>query len=268
MNCAIQQEIQSALDIIEQKHEVTVLYACESGSRAWGFESKDSDYDIRFIYLNKTPWYLKIAKGRDVIEEKMPNDLDISGWELAKALELFRKSNPPLLEWFQSPIVYRTRPSFIAQIRELLPHYYAPVSCMHHYLHMADGNMREYLKGDEVWTKKYFYVLRPVLACLWIEKGLGIVPTEFQKLVDATVTDSSLRQEIDLLLALKKTGEEMRRGPRNPIISAFLENHLARLNASGEAKAETKARNALDNLFLKTLIEVNGNMIELGTAPL
>jgi len=264
MNENREKGIQKALAGVEEEHDVTILYACESGSRAWGFESADSDYDVRFIYVHQTPWYLTIAPERDVIEQPVSDQLDLSGWDLPKALELFRRSNPPLLEWIQSPIVYRSKSGLISELRRLLPRYYSPISCMHHYLHMAAGNLREYLKGDEVWTKKYFYVLRPVLACLWIEQGRGVVPTEFQKLVDAVVTDPMLRREIDTLLATKKQGDELRKGPRNEIISSFVEQQVSRMNASEQANPETKDKRLLNRLFLQTLLEVNGRSIEPG----
>ncbi len=122
--------------------------------------------------------------GSDIIERPIDGLLDISGWDLTKALQLLRKSNPPLLEWLQSPIVYRQRSSVVERIRELMPQYYQPAACHYHYLHMAQGNYRDYLQGDTVWLKKYLYVLRPVLACLWIERGYGVVPIEFHKLVE------------------------------------------------------------------------------------
>jgi uncharacterized protein len=246
--------------------DVIVLYACESGSRAWGFESADSDYDVRFIYLRATSHYLSIDRGRGVIERPVDNGIDLSGWDVIKASELFCKSNPPLLEWIQSPIVYRSTPSLIEKLQRLLPQYYSPKACMHHYLHMADGNFREYLKGEEVWTKKYFYVLRPILACLWIEQGLGIVPTEFHRLVEAVVTDRGLRNEIDALLAAKKAGQELRKGPRNETISSFTEQQIFRLNGAGQRTADTSDPSALSRLFVDVLTEVNGNSIERGGA--
>src|SRR5271154_5671921 len=141
---------------IEQAYDVRVLYACESGSRAWGFASQDSDYDVRFIYVHTRNWYLSIEDRRDVIEEPISDSLDISGWELRKALRLLRKSNPPLLEWLKSPVVYSQDGEFLAGFRELAAGYYSPVRCFAHYLHMASGNVREYLKGETVWLKKYF----------------------------------------------------------------------------------------------------------------
>lgn len=250
--------IQSELDRIEQEAQVSVLYACESGSRAWGFESEDSDYDVRFIYLHRTEWYLTIQDKRDVIERPLEEGLDVSGWDLTKALELFRKSNPPVLEWLQSPIAYREKSSAVTRMRELMPEYYSPISCMYHYLHMAEGNYRDYLKGDEVRLKKYFYVLRPVLACLWIESGLGVVPTEFRVLMDRLVDDPQLRADIEKLLAAKKQGEEIDVGPRVPSISEFLDKQLSRLTGESQGPAETRDPATLDRLFVEVLKEVNG----------
>lgn len=268
--------IQARLSHIEKEEDVTVLYACESGSRAWGFESTDSDYDVRFIYLRRTPWYLAVSRPqeRDVIERKIDsNGIDLSGWDVMKALELFRNSNPPLLEWLQSPIVYRSVSSFPDALRDLMQQYYSPKACMYHYLHMAARNFREYLKGDEVWTKKYFYVLRPTLASMWIEKGLGPAPMEFQKLLEGVVTDTGLRRAIDTLLVAKKAGQELRRGPRIEIISSFLEEQLTRLDGKGVRPAATQDPADLEKLFLDTIVEVNGETVghrrdqEMPTSP-
>jgi len=189
------------------------------------------------------------------------------GWASAQhppaaALELLRKSNPPLLEWLQSPIVYLQRSSFVERLRDLMDAYYSPISCMYHYLHMAQGNFRKYLKEKDVWTKKYFYVLRPVLACIWIEQGHGVVPTEFGKLVDRVVDDAGLRTEIEALREAKRGGAELDRGPRNPVISSFLERELERLQAAAQEPPKTRAPAALDRLFVDMLKEVNGKGIE------
>ena len=239
-----------------------MLYACESGSRAWGFESADSDYDVRFIYLRRTDWYLTIQNRRDVLEKPIDDELDVSGWDVPKALQLLRKSNPPLLEWLQSPIVYVQTSTFVDRVRNLMEEYYSPISCMYHYLHMAENNFRQYLKEEEVWTKKYFYVLRPVLACIWIERGLGVVPIEFGKLVEELVDDVVLRREIDELLAQKRAGAELDRGLRNPVLSDFIEGELVRLQANAQPPAKTRNPDTLDRLFVDVLKEVNGASIE------
>ena len=102
---SMKSEIVAQIQGIESTHDVTVLYACESGSRGWGFASPDSDYDVRFIYVHRLPWYFQVSPGRDVIEVPISGDLDINGWELRKALGLIKKGNATLIEWLDSPVV-------------------------------------------------------------------------------------------------------------------------------------------------------------------
>ncbi len=146
----MRERIFQQLEIIEADKDVRILYACESGSRAWGFPSKDSDFDVRFIYVHPTSWYLSIDDKRDVIEKNIDDCLDISGWELRKALRLFRKSNPPLLEWLQSPVVYLEKHKTADKLRDLRVVYFSPKSCLYHYLQMARRNYRDYLQGTQV----------------------------------------------------------------------------------------------------------------------
>lgn len=225
----MQHRIQETLTRIEAEHGVRILYACESGSRGWGFDSADSDWDVRFIYCHPRDWYLSVEEGRDVIELPIDDPLDVNGWDLRKSLRLMKKSNPVLLEWLASPIVYREDVGAIAAYRALAQDFYQPAACLHHYLHMAKGNFREYLQGDTVWLKKYFYVLRPVLACLWIERVSGVVPMVFDDLVAGVVRDEELKSSIAKLAALKRSGAELDNGARIPAIHAFLEREIVRL---------------------------------------
>lgn len=244
---------------IEQEEKVCIFYACESGSRAWGFPSSDSDYDVRFLYLHPTNWYLSIDTGSDVIERPISEQIDLSGWEIKKALKLFRKSNPPLLEWLNSPIIYMEKYKIAQNMRELLPEFYSPISCLYHYLHMAQGNFREYLKGEQVWIKKYFYVLRPLLACKWIELNLGPVPMEFEILVNQVIESNELKNAIDKLLEKKRNGEELSWGPRVPIISNFLRSELERLELKKFDKRRSKTdTEKLNKLFRSSLKEAWG----------
>jgi len=223
------QRIQETLSRIEAEHGVRILYACESGSRGWGFASADSDWDVRFIYCHPRDWYLSIEEGRDVIELPIDGMLDVNGWDLRKSLRLMKKSNPVLLEWLSSPIVYREDAAAMATYRFLAQDFYQPAACLHHYLHMAKGNFREYLQGEIVWLKKYFYVLRPVLACLWIERGLGVVPMAFDDLVAGVVKDEELKSSIIKLTELKRSGAELDKGLRIAVIHSFIEREIARL---------------------------------------
>ncbi len=257
MATEITQRIKDELSQIEYEKDVKVIYACESGSRAWGFPSQDSDYDIRFIYVHRPDWYLSISKQRNVIEKPISDNLDISGWELQKALQLFRKSNPPLMEWLGSPIVYWEKYKTVQELRAMAPKYYSRNACTYHYLHMAEGNFRDYLRGSEVWVKKYFYVLRPLLAILWMEQDLGVVPTNFNVIVKNLDMDDSLRQAINDLIEGKKAGRELHHGPRNETISAFIEREIDRLSQNKPAYPRQIALvEPLDKLFIRSLHEI------------
>jgi uncharacterized protein len=257
----VESKIVAAIDAVERDDDVVVLLCVESGSRAWGFPSLDSDYDVRFVFAHRPNWYVSIdlEHRRDVIERPIDDMLDVSGWDIRKALRLFRKSNPPLLEWLQCPIRYRERSSFAERLRSLLPDFYSPRASFHHYAHMAHGNFREYLQGETVWRKKYFYVLRPLLAMLWIESGGGPVPIEFQRLVDATVSDTELRGAIDGLLEAKRRGAELDRGPSIPALSRFIESELTRLTQEQPERTQVSPSvDKLDELFRSVLREVWG----------
>ncbi len=252
-------ELEARLDRIERDHGVRILFACESGSRAWGFASPDSDYDVRFIYANRREWYLSVSleEQRDVIETPIEGLWDVNGWDLRKALRLYRKSNPPLLEWLQSPIVYRERGSAAERMRALLSTYFSPPAAMYHYLHMAQGNFRSYLQEERVRTKKYFYVLRPLVACRWVERGAGAAPTEFGKLLDAAGLEPEVRAAIDDLLRKKGEGDELAEGPRIEPLDRFIRGEFARHEANGVTRQPPRPdTEPLSELFRAVLDEV------------
>ncbi|CAH1216849.1 hypothetical protein PAECIP111893_04188 [Paenibacillus plantiphilus] len=252
-------KIIEGLAAIEQEEGVRILYACESGSRAWGFPSKDSDYDVRFIYIRPVEWYLSIFDRRDVIERPISNMLDMNGWDLKKTLNLFKKSNPTLLEWLQSPISYMEPFSTAGKIRGLCALTFSPRSCLYHYLHMARVNYRVYLQSAEVRIKKYFYVLRPILACDWIERYQSMPPIQFDLLVERLVpSDSELKAVIEQLLERKKAGDELDYEPRINPINEYLEQRIAYFeNATSAVPASQSWRDEeLDELFRSALQEV------------
>src|SRR5437867_2502832 len=231
MPVSMTEAMEEQLAVVEREEDVRVCLAVESGSRAWGFPSIDSDYDVRFIYLRRPEWYLSIdlEERRDVIERPIDGAIDLSGWDLRKALKLFGKSNPPLLEWLLCSIIYLERFKVAARLRALLPTFYSPRASFFHYLHMAQDNYREYLRGESVWRKKYFYVLRPLLAMRWMDLELGPVPIEFGRLLEANVTSTEIRRAIDELVDAKKAGAELDWGPRIAPISSFIEDEITRL---------------------------------------
>lgn len=225
-------EILQRLAAIEKEHQVRVLLAVESGSRAWGFPSPNSDYDVRFIYARHCDWYLSldVENRRDVIEYDANDDIDLLGWDLRKALKLFGKSNPSFVEWLQSPIVYREDGPFAQRARDLLPRIYAVDSGVFHYLNMADKNYRGYLQARLVPLKKYFHVLRPLLAIRWLERYRTPAPVEFNRLRALAADDETLDKEIGRLLARKQRSQEQEFVPVRSVLNEFIEQELSRLS--------------------------------------
>ena len=246
---------------IEKEHNVKILFAVESGSRAWGFESSDSDYDIRFIYAHNRNWYLNILPKRDVIEYPIVNDFDYSGWDLRKAMFLINKSNPVLFEWLRSPVIYYKNDFFYDIMKELSKEYFSPISSIYHYLHMADGNYRHYLQADDIKIKKYFYVLRPIMACMWIEKFQEAPPMEFEKLL-TQITDEELLAKINVLLQKKKSGIELGIEPKVRIINDFIEDklkHFENIVKTFDQKKKPK-KELLEDGFIKILDYIENNV--------
>ena len=231
--CAIQPEVRrdilDRLGAIESEEGVAVLYACESGSRAWGFASPDSDYDVRFVYARARDWYLSfdVERRRDVIERPIVDDIDCSGWDLRKALYLFTRTNGALIEWLNSPIRYVERGGFAAALRRLVPEHFNSTALCYHYSHMARGNAREYLFEGRVRLKKNFYVLRALLAIRHIERGLGVPPVRFEALMDA-VAPAGIRPEIERLLERKRATSELGTGKPIPALGRFIGEELER----------------------------------------
>lgn len=254
---AVAAGIKARLSAIEADYGVRVLYACESGSRGWGFASPDSDYDVRFLYIHPLPWYLQVGAQRDVIEVPISGELDINGWELRKALGLLRKGNATLIEWLDSPVVYRADADFLQAMRDAARRTHRPERSFHHYVHMARKNHRGYLRGDTVRLKKYLYVLRPLLAALWIEQGRGAAPMRFQELVDAIVTDSSLLAAIDRLLEIKRAAGESEYAQPLPIIDAFINAELTRLESASPPVTRDTDFSSLDRLLMNTVLRLD-----------
>ena len=226
--------IQSALRNLETERNIRILYAVESGSRAWGFASPDSDWDVRFLYIHPQDWYLSISDQKETIEQMLPGDIDLSGWELRKALRLFGKSNPPLLEWLSSPIVYQENGTAAQALRNAAAQYLNPKSCMWHYLSMAHNNWTAYFKegSSEARLKKYFYILRPLMACRWILERSEMAPMLFEEVLEAAPMADSTRAAINDLTRRKMAGDELSRAQRDPAIDAYIEQEFAHLRAA------------------------------------
>ncbi|MCD7823121.1 MAG: nucleotidyltransferase domain-containing protein [Oscillospiraceae bacterium] len=248
--------IESKLKEIELTENVRILLAVESGSRAWGFASPDSDYDVRFIYVRKRSDYLKLEGIRDVIELPIDEVLDINGWDITKALKLLYKSNPTLIEWFTSPIVYRRDDEFLEKMKPLIKEYFSSKNELYHYLSMAESNFKKFLQGEMVKAKSYFYVLRPVLACMWILDKETPPPMLFEELVKAELPEE-LKDDVDRLLDIKMNSPEIKMIPRVDVINSYLGesiDEVKRIILSMDEPAN-RSWDSLNQFFLSEISE-------------
>lgn len=246
-------EIQKKLAQIEQKENVRVLYAAESGSRAWGVASPDSDYDVRFIYVRQKNDYLSLQDRRDVIEWQLDEVLDINGWDLKKALAQFHRGNATLFEWANSPIVYRTTEEW-SRLYLKCSQYFSKKAALYHYYGTANSTFLQYLQEDEVRYKKYVYALRPLLACKFIEDNHSIPPVLFEDLMRQPLTEE-LSGEIKEMLRIKAESDEKDQNPKRPLLHQYIANEIARYGQVSKEMADDRKADweTLDRVFLEVL---------------
>lgn len=253
------EEIAERLDAIERDHDVRLLFAIESGSRAWGFPSPDSDYDVRFVYVRRPAWYLSLEAGRDVIELPLDGELDINGWDLRKALNLLVKPNPVLQEWLRSPIIYRADGEAMVRLLDLAQKTARQQPSTYHYLHLCRGQYRRFIEGqDRVQLKKYFYALRPALALMWLRKHPDtFLPMNFGALCAGLDLPAGLADFFDEMLARKARSRELGQGPRLVVLDSLIESEIARAEQSlPEATPTSSAlRREADALFRELVTE-------------
>jgi predicted nucleotidyltransferase len=241
---------------LEATRNIKILYAVESGSRAWGFASENSDWDIRFLYVHPIDWYLQIGEKKDNIQLMWPNELDLSGWDLRKALGLFRKSNPSLMEWLQSPIIYIENEAVISEWKELTGIYFNPKNMMYHYLNIARNTYKKYLNQEHLKLKKYFYAIRPLLACRWIETHGTMPPVLFDKMLE-TFDNKDIRAIIDELVIDKKAGNELVERSRILLLNDFITTEIAYFDRLLKNFDVNKKQDSEDlNIFFRKILKM------------
>lgn len=250
----MRKEIINKLKEIEKREHVKIIYAIESGSRAWGFESIDSDYDVRFIYVREKEDYLCLDEKSDVIELPIDEVFDISGWDIKKALKLLYKSNPSLLEWFASPIVYKETKE-ASYIREVIPLYFSQKKSYHHYQNMAK-TLLKYMNKEKVPVKKYLYILRCILSSQYIIHNKKQPPIEIERLIECELPNE-LREDINQLLMIKKNSNEKQYVNHISSLDEFIVNSLQERDTSSLVDGESSWE-PLNEVFRK-VIEKNSD---------
>ncbi len=250
---AVRREIEARLDAVEATDGVRLLMAVESGSRAWGFPSPDSDYDVRFVYVRPRDWYLSLVPGRDVIEHPIVDEIDLNGWEVRKTLGLLLKSNAVVSEWVESPIRYRRDDPFVGRLTALADELLDPRALAHHYANLGRAASNRWLdRPGDVPVKRYFYALRPALAVRALRLNPAVrPPMNLQALVQVTDLPASIVARIDDLVAAKARTNEMSNGMRVPELEALIADELGRIGDIPAAPMQADAAARASELFVE-----------------
>ena len=249
-------EVQRRLDAIEAKEQCRILFAVESGSRAWGFPSPDSDYDVRFVYARPADWYLSVYAGRDVIETPIEDDMDVNGWDVRKALHLVLKSNAVISEWMESPIVYRRDLSALRRLRSFADRALHSRALAYHYLHLARRQVATKLTRNQIALKRYFYALRPALALRFLRLHEGQrPPMRLQHLMAATDLPTATAATIERLVEMKSRAREMGTGSPIPVLDRLVASEIAAAAKFVENEPTRSASDvrAADRLFRRLI---------------
>jgi predicted nucleotidyltransferase len=247
--------IMSALKEIENNNNCKILFACESGSRAWGFPSQDSDFDIRFIFIRPVEAYLGLTETTDTINCFLPNELDLSGWDLKKSLVNFAKSNMPLYEWLGSPIVYSDNYELSYKLKKLISTYINLKKGCYHHSSLAIKKYNEFSQKNHGSIKKLFYVLRSITAALWIIKNETNPFTSLVENLNFIDLDQTVFDKIKELIQLKETSNESDVISPDPIIIDWVTHTLGYLN-SNKYNLPSNSNYSLDplnDIFLEML---------------
>jgi len=245
------EDVNELLKKIENKKGVRILYACETGSRAWGFPSPDSDYDIRFVYMHTRDWYLGLSQRKDTIEI-MDGDLDIAGWDLKKCLMLLQKSNAPLIERFQSPVEYYATPGFKEEFKKLVESYYSPIAVFYHHHSLAKKFWEELKEKEEYKLKSVFYLVRSLLSCNWILEDNAVLPMDIFGLMK--YVSEKQKEKLNELIALKATVGEKHLYPQDKILNEWITDWLEKAEVGkGKLQPNKNDMGQLNQFFLKML---------------
>ncbi len=249
------EKIKKYLAELEKEKGIQILLACETGSRAWGFPSPDSDFDVRVIYKHDKNWYLSLTEEKDTIEYFLENnEIDISGWDLRKSLRLLAKSNPPMLERIQSPIIYKVDKEFLTGINSAAQTAYSRIATIHHYLGLAKKAFEDVVNLEEYKLKKFFYALRSSVACLWILEKEEIPPIEFEKLLNGLDLPANLKIRIGELIGIKSTISETYLHKGENVLIEFMKNCIERAENESQSLPASKGKiTDLNDFFIKTL---------------
>ncbi len=251
----IEDKIRAKLSALESEAGFRILFACESGSRAWGFASADSDYDVRFVFAWTPDRYLAVSPYAETIDKGIDEDaIDLSGWELRKALGLFRKSNGALCEWLRSPIIYREEAPLMDEWRRLLDEEFAPKANAIHYLGLCRKMWFRIREEETVTAKRYLYALRALLSARFVIERGRPAPVPFEELRASLETPADVAVAVARMIAEKSGGAEADGIVRKTVVETYLESELERLNELADTLPDRLADGDRLDAFFRSAI--------------
>jgi uncharacterized protein len=248
------QQIHYHLQRFAQENGFRILYACETGSRGWGFASPDSDFDIRFIYVFPQERYLQLREPQEQIStifEDSGEVLDFNGWELRKTLRLLSGANASPYEWLQSPIIYDNIDNFRSSLWDIAGLYHSPRSAIHHYLGICHNSLKSGIEGDSINIKKYFYVLRPLLAAKWAADRRTVPHMQFAPLLAQIPADTAFRKAVAQLWMEKERAPEGAMTPLVPAIQDFISTEMEHCKSVAEQMEKRHVDTQALDVFFK-----------------
>lgn len=249
--------IKSKLQQIEESRQLKILYACESGSRAWGMASPDSDYDVRYIYVRDKNWYLSLEKKKDQLPTILEGDLDMVGWDLKKVLSHLYRSNASIHGWLMSDIIYFQETGYQEKLKDWATYYLQPAHVVNHFLGICKSSLALGAEEDGFNLKKYLYVIRPLLAALWVVEKKEVAPIHFDHLLTIIEGQDAVQEEIKRFLTIKKEASEQDLIERSPLLDAFIEKNMAYCNEQKAAISKTERDIEPLNRFFRNQIGIN-----------
>jgi predicted nucleotidyltransferase len=255
------EEVLRRLGVIERERDVRILFAVESGSRAWGFHSPDSDYDVRFVYVRRQDAYLGLYAPRDVIETPIEGLHDVNGWDLGKALRLMIRGNSVIHEWLASPIVYRGEQAFLERLSPIARAWRSRYADALHYYGLLASQWGRFIEGRErVNLKKYFYVVRPAIALQWLRERPGdSPPMDLPSLLEGATPPPEAARALQELRMAKQAASELGEGPRIEALDAYIGEQKAwGLSAKGGMPRPDPALLARTDDLLRQTVRAEG----------
>jgi predicted nucleotidyltransferase len=243
--------VDARLDRVEDEYDVDIVWAIESGSRAWGFPSPDSDYDCRFLYVRRVEDYVGLRARRDVIETPLDKVFDVNGWDVRKALGLMVRGNATVGEWLRSPIVYRGDAALRDELMALAEEVVDRHALTRHYLHVARNNLA--LLASTGVAKKFFYALRPAVTLRWmrVRQDATLPPMDLPALVAGAAVPDDVRAAVDELIGRKAHTRELGEMVVPDVLLAFVEAELRRAEADLPDSRTPEAEQARDRAWAR-----------------